>query len=67
MPRKKRPQPCGCRCGGLTAGGQYLPGHDQRLYGAICDEVGGLAGLLDIVEAHLGHQITAHLKDIKAA
>lgn len=26
----KTPLPCACGCGGLTAGGKYLPGHDAR-------------------------------------
>lgn len=27
----KTPQPCGCDCGGTTAGGRFLPGHDAKV------------------------------------
>jgi hypothetical protein len=29
--RKRIPVPCECRCGGMTRGGHFLPGHDARL------------------------------------
>ncbi|MDP9363164.1 MAG: hypothetical protein M3Q10_02835 [Chloroflexota bacterium] len=28
--RAKEPRSCACQCGGLTGGGDFLPGHDQR-------------------------------------
>jgi len=35
-PRQDRgPRSCLCSCGGTTAGGRFLPGHDQRLYGEL--------------------------------
>ncbi|MDP9366489.1 MAG: hypothetical protein M3Q10_20070 [Chloroflexota bacterium] len=29
--RKVEPKSCQCSCGGLTAGGDFLPGHDSKL------------------------------------
>ena len=29
----KKPKKCGCGCGGMTKGGQFLPGHDAKLKG----------------------------------
>ena len=33
---------CACGCGGITAGGNFLPGHDQRLRAELERRVGGL-------------------------
>lgn len=27
----QEPRKCGCGCGGMTRGGEFLPGHDMRL------------------------------------
>jgi hypothetical protein len=32
MARKvRKPRDCACGCGGITAGGEFLPGHDAKL------------------------------------
>jgi len=41
---------CNCGCGETTAGGQFLPGHDQKLRIAIERKVGGLLELKALVE-----------------
>jgi len=41
----------------MTKGGEFLPGHDSKLYSAIVDEVGGLIEIRKIVEKHLGRKI----------
>lgn len=50
MPRKKVPKNCGCGCGEMTRGGDFIPGHDAKLLSAIVKNVGGIANLRDIVE-----------------
>lgn len=57
MPRKKIPKPCGCGCGEMTKGGQFIPGHDAKLLSAIIQSVGGLEHLRNIVEKHIGTNI----------
>ena len=57
MPRKMRPKACGCGCGGITKGGEFLPGHDAKLYSAILDKAGGLLELKAITEAALNCRI----------
>jgi hypothetical protein len=42
---------CRCGCGNRPAGGDYLPGHDQKLRARLESEVGGLLALRDLVEA----------------
>lgn len=42
---------CQCRCGGETQGGEFLPGHDQKLRSALETRVGGLLALRDLVDA----------------
>ena len=61
MPRKKTPQPCACRCGGTTAGGVFLAGHDQKLRIAIENHVGGILLLRDIVEAKSSKEVKVPL------
>ena len=53
MPRKIIPKPCNCNCGGTTKGGEWLPGHDQRLRAAIEGKAGGLVNLKKLVEKSL--------------
>jgi hypothetical protein len=53
MPRKMVPKLCDCGCGGMTKGGWYLPGHDQKLRSAIEEKVGGLLELKALVEKTL--------------
>ena len=42
---------CACGCGGKPAGGNFLPGHDQRLRADLERRVGGLIALRMLVEA----------------
>ena len=42
---------CACNCGGTTAGGDFLPGHDQRLRADLERSVGGIINLRMLVEA----------------
>ncbi len=42
---------CACGCGKVPAGGQFLPGHDQRLRADLERRVGGLISLRMLVEA----------------
>ena len=53
MPRKLTPKACGCGCKGMTKGGMYLPGHDQKLRAAIEEKVGDLQMLKALVEKTL--------------
>ena len=70
MPRKLIPKPCGCGCGEMTKGGQFIPGHDAKLLSAIIQSVGGLENLRCIVEKHNGKNIdlieTPRERDSKA-
>ena len=58
MPRKMVPRRCNCNCGGMTKGGWYLPGHDQKLRAAIEEKAGGLLELKTLVEKRLNCSIT---------
>lgn len=49
---------CECGCGDDTAGGHFLPGHDQKLRAAIEKAAGGLLKLRDVVERQIGREIT---------
>ena len=42
---------CACNCGGTTAGGDFLPGPDQRLRADLERRVGGIINLRMLVEA----------------
>ncbi len=42
---------CACNCGGTTAGGDFLPGHDQSLRADLERRVGGIINLRMLVEA----------------
>lgn len=42
---------CACGCGKEPAGGDFLPGHDQRLRADLERRVGGLISLRMLVEA----------------
>ena len=57
MPRKVRRRDCYCGCGGLTAGGEFLPGHDRKLEAAIVAEVGGIIELHQMAEKVLKRRI----------
>lgn len=34
-PRKEKPKQCACQCGAITAGGDFLPGHDAKRKGQL--------------------------------
>lgn len=57
MPRRAIAKSCACGCGKMTKGGDFLPGHDQRLWGALVREVGSAEGVRTIVEKHLKRRI----------
>ncbi len=57
MPRRIVERECNCDCGGMTRGGEFLPGHDSKLYAAIVNEVGGLVEIRHIVEKAIGKKI----------
>lgn len=42
---------CACGCGGEPAGGNFMPGHDQRLRADLERRIGGLIPLRMLVEA----------------
>jgi len=48
---------CKCGCGEITKGGDFAPGHDQKLRSAIERELGGLERLKQIAEAILDREI----------
>ena len=48
---------CECGCKGTTQGGNFLPGHDQRLRTSLEDQVGGVLGMRDLVEAVQRYQV----------
>jgi len=58
MPRKIIPKECGCGCGGMTKGGQFIPGHDSILLSSIVQRVGGLLKLKTIVEDHIEEEVS---------
>lgn len=62
MPRKKTPKLCACGCGGQTKGGEFLSGHDAKLYSAIINHVGGTAQLRRVVEAQTGREVIVRLE-----
>lgn len=49
----------------MTKGGRFMPAHDAHLLKALLAEVGGIAGLRPIVEAHLGRIVDGHLIEIE--
>ena len=61
MPRKMVPRLCNCDCGGMTKGGWYLPGHDQKLRAAIEEKTGGLLELKALIEKTLNCSIREKL------
>lgn len=46
---------CECGCGGRTASGTFLPGHDQKLRSALERRVGGLLQLKSLVNSAEGY------------
>jgi hypothetical protein len=41
---------CECGCEELTKGGDFLPGHDQKLRASLEERTGGILKLRDLVE-----------------
>lgn len=54
---------CECGCEKLTKGGNYLPGHDQKLRSKLEQKVGGLLQLRDY---HLRRVFTLDSKPVKS-
>ncbi|MGH0002803.1 hypothetical protein ACQU0X_22235 [Pseudovibrio ascidiaceicola] len=50
----KKQKICACGCEALTKGGEFLPGHDQKLRAALEHTAGGLLELKKLVETHAG-------------
>lgn len=44
------PPVCNCGCGGVTAKGDFLPGHDQKMRIELERRVGGLSSLHALFE-----------------
>ena len=61
MPRKIIPKECGCGCGGVTKGDEFLPGHDSKTLSAVIEAVGGTSNLKLLVESVLNRQIEVKL------
>lgn len=57
MPRKRIQKPCACRCGAITAGGYFLPGHDTKTLSAIVAAVGGIVALRNLIERILDKDV----------
>ena len=57
MPRKRIQKSCACRCGQITAGGHFLPGHDTKTLSAIIEAVGGIIALRKLVEKTLDRDV----------
>ena len=47
---------CECGCEGSTQGGNFLPGHDQRLRSSLEERVGGLLGLRTLINGAQRYQ-----------
>lgn len=48
MRKAKPPKECGCGCGEMTKGGNFLPGHDSYLHGLALRVERGVMKLKDI-------------------
>ncbi len=57
MPRKIIPKLCACGCCEMTRGGDFIPGHDSKVYSAIIQHVGGIIKLRKLVEKSTGRVI----------
>lgn len=50
---------CLCGCGEpVSANQKFRPGHDGKLRAALEREVGGLQALKEVVENHLGREVS---------
>ena len=61
MPRKRIKKSCACRCGEITAGGHFLPGHDTKTLSAIVAAMGGIIALRNLIEQVLGREVEVEL------
>ena len=61
MPRKRIKKSCACRCGQITAGGHFLPGHDTKTLSAIIEAVGGIIALRNLVEKKLDKDVKVNV------
>ena len=61
MPRKRIKKSCACRCGEITAGGHFLPGHDTKTLSAIVAAMGGIIALRNLIEQVLGREVEVGL------
>lgn len=50
-------QPCRCGCGGTVAGGDFLPGHDQRAIHDRINQIGTVADFLDWFDVVRGQRL----------
>ncbi len=55
---KSDPKPCGCGCGEMTRGGDFLPGHDARFRGRLLTAID--AGDESAIEALLARPTLLH-------
>ena len=60
MPGKITPKLCACGCNKMTRGGEFIPGHDAKVYSAIIKHVGGISNLRNLVEQSTGKFIVVH-------
>ncbi|RDH84067.1 MAG: hypothetical protein DIZ80_08005 [endosymbiont of Galathealinum brachiosum] len=44
----------------MTRGGEFIPGHDSKLYSAIIKHVGGITNLRKLVEQSTGKYVVVH-------
>jgi len=60
MPRKICPKLCACGCNEMTRGGEFIRGHDSKIYSAIIHHVGGISRLRKLVEKSTGKPVVIH-------
>ncbi len=65
MPRKITPRLCHCGCGEMTRGGEFKPGHDSQMMGAVVQAAGGVREVHALVEKALKRKIDSHLERLK--
>lgn len=61
MRSRGQPKECACGCGGMTRGGDFIPGHDSKLQSAIVKRAGGIIELRGIVEKALSCRIKVRM------
>lgn len=62
--RKATPKPCECGCGGTTAGGRFIPGHDSKLKAWALRVERGVMKLADIPHDGMRKAVAAHMKAV---